>query len=195
MFNSIKVNGIERSNDGIAALYGERSKSITFDSITTTETIVDIANRTLKEFKAPKIELLVNVPTEVAKNIELLDRVSVNFPLRVHKPKAGDFLPVLGVATIGDTVTPLPAVTGARAIMPETGFKVIEIAENPKIFKTTLKLRQKGTELSDGQFNGAGNCIVGFAVIGDCRIGTGDPDETFFTSPLGGAIIGKTKVS
>jgi len=195
MFNSVKVNGVEKSDTAIAAGFGERTKELTFESITDPVKSTDIATRLLNEFKAPKIELLLDVPTEVAKNVELLDRVSVNFPLRVHRPSPGNFLPVIGVATIGDTETPLPAVTGSRAIMPEIAFKVIEIAENPKLFKTTLKLRQKGTGLSDGQFNEAGNCILGFAVIGECILTAGDDDATFFSSPLGGAIIGKTKLA
>jgi hypothetical protein len=195
MFNSVRFNTQEASNSASASEYGERQKKIEKSFITDSSKELQIAQALVDEFNAPKIELNVKVPTTIAKDIDLLDRVSIAWPLRA-KPPAGAFLPVVGITEIGDTNYPLPDEFGSVSIEENIGFKVIEIDENPKTFETLLKLRQVGTGFSDGVFNAPGNAIVGFAVIGTAEIQAGGTDcDKYQGSPVGAAKIGCTAVS
>jgi len=195
MFNAVRINDTERSNAAFISVFGYRQKKFDLDFITTLATEQAIADRLVDEFKAPKIELNIEVPTSVARNSKLLDRVSLDWSLRI-KPIEGKFLPIIGVTAIGDANAPLPYTFGSLAISTTTGFKIIEITENPNDFESILKLRQIGTGLSDGVFNSAFNCIIGYAVIGLAPIcGTGDTCETYNPSVIGAAQIGCTEVA
>lgn len=194
MFNSLTFNTQTKSNNAIGQQFGERVKKINEPAITDATKEATIAQRLLDEFKAPKIELRLRVSTALANTMEVLDRVSVNYPLRIGKPAPGNFLPVIGVTEIGEANSPLPKQFGARAIPPVIAFKVLRITDFPKTFVSELKLRQIGTELNDGQYNNEGNCIVGFAVIGSCKIADGDTDP-FNPSVIGAAKIGETKTA
>lgn len=194
MFTAVRINDTERANTGYIEAYGYRQKKITMDFLTSESTEIQVANTILDEFKAPKIELEVTVPTQVARSAQVLDRVSVTNPLRIE-PSSGNFLPIIGVAKIGDTLTPLPNTYGSTAIPSEMGFKIIEIKEDPRTFETTLKLRQIGNDTGDGFFTSDTCGIIGFATIGVSTIcGTGDIADGFNPSVIGAAIIGYTEL-
>lgn len=193
MFNSVKVNGFGEGDTPLQIEFGFRNKDIDLAWITTELTARTVAKRLLKEFKAPKIELRVRVSTEFAKTLEILDRFSLDYPLRIGKPENDKFLPIIGVAKIGDVDVPLPRQFGAISISPAIAFKAISTSHLPKSFISELKLRQVGTELNDGVFNVPNNCIVGFAIIGEAVICAGDTDP-FNPSVIGAAKIGSTKV-
>jgi len=146
VFNSVNVNGTEASNNSFEKAFGSKTKSLTLDFITDAATELEIAARLLNEFKTQKIELLLQLDIDEIEGVELLDRVSINYPLRIGMPADGFFLPVIGVAKIDDSLTPLPTSFGPISIEPETAFKVIEIVEDASRFKATMKLRQVGTE-------------------------------------------------
>lgn len=195
MFTSVVVNGVEAQNADFAEAYGYRQKRVTIDWITTNEKAEQIAEALVEEFKFPKTELKVKVPGSVARSIELFDRISVNYPLRV-KPIDGTFLPVIGATQIGDDAMPLPDTFGSIAILPRVMFKVISISEDPSDFTATLKLRQVGNSYDDGFLDSPDVAIVGFAVIGVSVIaGTGDTDDTWNPSVIGAALIGSTEVA
>lgn len=164
-FTSVKIEGIESTDNEYVLDYGFKQlvKKATF--ITNESTKKKIGDRILLEFKKPMIELEVTVETETVKNSDLLDRVSLNYPMRIvrHENK---FLPIVGVAKIGDSLTPLPESYGNISISPAIAFKIIEISENPKSFQTTLKLRQYGW-LSE-----PASSIIGFGRIGEAVIGS-----------------------
>lgn len=192
MFTSFKVNDTEENNTALVETFGYRQKRVSLDFITDPDKESDIAAALLDQFSAPKIELTVDVPTYVARNVRILDRVSINWPLRL-KTLPGKFLPIIGTAVIGDDATPLPFTYGNLSIPQEAGFKVIQIEEDTKEFITTLKLRQIGHTLSDGYFTSPGNAIVGFAIIGAGIIADGsDPDDMWNPSVVGAALIGST---
>jgi len=187
-FTSVKIGDVEENDNGFVLDFGYRQFFSNLPFITTDATKITIAKRILAEFKTPRIELEVSVPTHVAKNIDLLDPVSVNYPLRV-KRITDKFLPTVGITSIGDTDMPLPKVFGDAAISSAVGFKVIEISENPVSFETSLKLRQFGW------FTDPASCYIGFAKIGSAAIcGTGDDCDKFNPAVIGGAQIGCTEV-
>lgn len=195
MFTSVRVNDTEVNNDAFQRTFGYRQKKITIDFITSSLKETEIATALMNEFKAPKIEMNCKVSSEIAKDVQLLDRVSVNYPLRV-KPIEGKFLPVVGSSVINDADTPLPYVFGSISVPANFAFKVIEIDENPKQFTSILKLRQVGTTPSDGVFNTPENCIVGWAVVGTAVICVGgNACDQYNPSVVGAAQVGCTLVA
>lgn len=195
MFTAFTVNDTERTNSAFVQAYGLRKKSIDLPFITDPENEAAIADFLVEEFKTPKIELNVKVQTEIAKTVELLDRVSVSYPLRV-KPIEGKFLPVIGVTKIGETDQPLPYTFGSIEIPGRLGFKVIEIEDNPENFTSILKLRQIGTDTGDGVFDAPGNCLIGLGIIGEAIICSGGDDcDSFNPAIIGSAKIGCTNVA
>lgn len=130
-------------------LYGVRAKDDLGCEWVTDEATLDlIAEGYVAEFAYPKMEFQVTVKTHVVTGYDLLDQVSVNFPL-VNRP-AGKFLPVIGITKIGDTDSPLPYTKGSITIEATWGFKIIEWTEDIENFETTLKLRRVGVSLTDG---------------------------------------------
>jgi len=188
-FTSVKIGGIEVSDNGFVTQFGFRQFESNLDFITNDGTRTTVGNRILEEFKTPMIELEVSIPTRVAKNAQLLDRVSVNFPLRIRRIK-DKFLPTVGITKIDDSEMPLPDVFGNASISPVTAFKIIAIAENPTTFETILKLRQYGW------FSDPSSSIVGFAIIGQSKIaGTGDLCDKWSPATISGAQVGCTKIA
>lgn len=195
MFTAVKVNDTEYANDGYVDQFGYRQKRISAPFITNSATEATLAEALVSEFKTPKIELEVTVPTKVARGVKLLQRVSIDSPLRI-KAIEDKFLPIVGQAEIGDDTTPLPNKYGSIAIGPEMGFKIIEIKEDPRTFTTTLKLRQIGTDTGDGFFTTSDCALIGYSVIGVSTIcGTGDPADTFNPSVIGAAQVGYTRTA
>lgn len=197
MFTSVEVidgNSIShfKDNTPLAEIYGYRQTSVTLPFITTPDTAILIAEGLLAEFSAPKPEIEVEVPTSVAHTVNLQDRVSVDWPLRIT-PYKNHLMPVIGVAKIGMDTLPLPNVHGSVFIPSAMEFKIIEIDEDPGTFTSTLKLRQSGKSLSDGWFSDPNNAIIGYAVIGITKIdGQGNFDDQWNPSILGAARLGST---
>lgn len=187
---AFRINDTLSEDAGFSQSYGYREKGFDFNFITNPDTEATIGERFLSDFSSPKIELIVEVPTRVVKDVEPLDRVSINYPLRVTPPPGNNpkyFLPVIGITEIGDTEMPLPYVFGSVSIMPNIGFKVVEIVENPKDFTSSIKLRQIGPLV----FNTPNNCIVGYAKIDEAVICVGGtPCDTYERSVIGAAKIG-----
>lgn len=195
MFTSITINDTQVDNTAYIQTFGFRDKSITFDFITDPIQEDDIATLILDEFKSPKKECVVEVPISTARGVQLLDRVSLNWPLRITPYDTGFFMPIIGSTKIGESAMPLPNTYGSIAISPQIAFKVIEIQEDPKSFTAFLKLRQIGSSVEDGYFTDDLTGIIGYAVIGISIIGVGgDPDDAFNVSVIGAAKIGATEI-
>ncbi len=129
-------------------VYGIRQKEITFDFVTNQTTLNAIAQGYVDEFSFPKPEFEMIVSTSIACSINLLDQVSVNYPLLITP--AGKFLPIIGITKIGDTDSPLPYTKGSLTVDALLGFKVIEKTENISSYETILKVRNVGVSLYDG---------------------------------------------
>lgn len=185
-FTSVKIG--ETEVNSLSAVFGFRQYARELAFITDTDTKTILGKKVLNEFKFPQIELEVSVPTYVVKNANLLDPVSLNYPLRT-KRIAGKFLPVVGATKIGDSEMPLPSTFGSASISKNIAFKIIEITEKPTSFESVLKLRQYGYH------NDPTSCFIGYAKIGSASIcGTGETCDKFNPSKIGGAQIGCTKI-
>lgn len=193
---SMKINDVQISNDAYVQTYGFRQKSKTLDFITTEATESAIATTIVSEFQVPKVEAVIDVSSEVARNIQLLDRVSLDWPLRL-KPYSGKFMPMVGHAVIDDSSTPLPFQSGSVSIPPAMAFKVIEINEDPNTFETSLKIRQVGSTESDGWYTTPGTCaIIGFHQIDGAVIcGDGNACDSYNPSVIGAARVGCTETA
>lgn len=152
-FNSIRLNDgavVIDDQDSINA-YGLRQIEFNFPMVNVISTLEGIGNNIADEFRYPKIELKVRVPTKIISGYDLLDLVKVDAPW-LKKPIAGDFLPICGVAICGDVQTPLPKIIGSLQVLDNLKFKIIAIDDNAKTFISTLKIRQTGKEFNDGVF-------------------------------------------
>jgi hypothetical protein len=164
LFTVVKVGTQTKVQSNYLTDDGYRQKSIKLDFITNTDTQLSIAQNISNEFKFPKIELEVTVETSLAKNLDLLDKILIDYPLRL-KPET-KFFPIVGDAKIDDVATKLPYEYGSSFITNNIPFKIIEIKQNVKEFTTILKLRQLGVDTGDGFINtNPASSLVGFAVI------------------------------
>lgn len=150
-FNSVVVNDSESNDPGSILEYGIRQKQFTFQFITSSATEDAISQRMVDEFRIPKLEISVVIPLSIGKDVSLLQQVSLNYPLQVV-PDDGEFLPVLGESEYGDPDMPYPREYGSISIDEDVAFKIIEKEHDLSGLTTKLKLRQIGTETSDGYF-------------------------------------------
>jgi len=150
MFNSIKISTTESSDQSFIDDFGLRQKEFTFDYVTDTTVRGTIATRLLDTFKVPKQELEVTIPLNLGQSVVLLQRVTIDAPLRVEPATPGVFLPVFAQSQYSDVDTPYAKESGSFSISPTILWKVIEIRQDLINFVTILKLREAGTTWGDG---------------------------------------------
>lgn len=192
-FTVVKVGDQTSIQTAYVEDYGYRQKTISnLDFVTTDSTELAIANALSDEFKFPKIECEVEVKTSFAKNINLLDPVKVDYPLRLVPDNK--FMPVIGATKIGDADKKLPFQYGSSRIIWQATFKVIEIKENVKSFTSIVKLRQTGKDIGDGYEDFSQNSTVGVAVVGLSVVASGSatPGES---PTVGFAIVGTSQIA
>lgn len=152
-FNRILINDVLVAEDSdYIDEYGVRAKNFDFNMVTASATVTAIGTAILAEFKEPKIELTLRVKTADSQDYDLLDLSSVDAPWLKRPADGYQFMPVCGAVVLGDDEAPLPIVTGSVQIDPNIKFKIISIEDDPKLFISTLKLRQYGTLTNDGYF-------------------------------------------
>ena len=148
MFNSIDVNGVSIEDPISINRLGIRTKSLNFDFLNDSNKYQPIANRILDDFKFQRTEMEMEVRTKDAKNVSLLDLVTINYTAAYYPANDNEYLPLYGISKYGEdnyplTINPLP-------IRSNELFKVIGIFEDPKSLKTVLKLRSSGKALEGG---------------------------------------------
>ncbi len=171
MFNQVRVTGASAeadvsgttvktpeqtamATDPVAGeFFGIRVLEQTISFVTQLSTLQAIANAFLAEFRYPKAEIEVELPTALLQAqtpaTDLLDRVSLNYPL-LYRPVPGTKLPFFDISKFDEVY--FPYAEGPIKIEPEVAWKVIEIRENPGAYTSILKCRVKGTETNDGYF-------------------------------------------
>ena len=138
MFNSIRINDLFEKNDaGFANEFGFRQIDFDFEFVTDSSTLETLANNLLDTFKSPKEELEVIIPMDIGQSVQLLQRVTIDNPLR-YEALEGKFLPVVGDAVWEDSDTPYPNQSGSFEIHPDKLWKVIEINQDLLNFETKL---------------------------------------------------------
>lgn len=151
-FSSIKINDIEVTDEPYAAQYGIRQKSFSLSFVLGSEKLTNIAKNLLDSYKVPKPEFGMTVKTKDAKNIRLLDSISVNYPLRTQPPKDKK-MAIYDASVYDDPDYVYPLTFGNFGIDKDVKWKVIGILEDTKKFLTVLKLRQAGIKnLPSGYF-------------------------------------------
>lgn len=147
-FNSISVSGITVTDENLVWLYGVRKKDLTMDFITNSDTATAVATALLSEFKVPKPEMEVVLPMNDARQIDLLDKVAVDFTYRLEPPAGQETLTVTGVAVSGSAVT--NKTLGNFQIHKNQIWKVIGKEDKAGDLTTKIKLREIGTGTGDG---------------------------------------------
>lgn len=165
-FNSIILNKTVIISDEPSIFeFGLRQGKFDIPMVDDLATLQSIGESIADEFRYPKIELKLRIPTSELDGKDLLNLVRVDAPfLKTTQP--GKFLPIYGVATYGDVDTPYPEIKGSVQITNNLKFKIISIEEDPKSFITTLKLRQFGQNTNDGTFIVPPAALYGSGVYG-----------------------------
>ena len=126
--------------------FGSKLKKIDFPIITDESKLQIIATNILDEFKIPKRELNLITPY-IGNQLELLDTVTIDNPGYNFNEDAS----VYGAAEYDDAT--YAEIKGGLKIRPDTGFKTLSIEHDLDRYLTTLKLREIGAGLFDGELN------------------------------------------
>jgi hypothetical protein len=160
-FNSVKINDITVSDNNYIIAYGLRQKSFELPFLTNETKISAVAQNILDSVKIPRQELSIEVETNTIKNAEILDKATLNFPLRVKPAREDDLVSLYGVAKYG--TSRYNQVFGEFSIDPSIEWKIISIEEDPKTFKTVIKLRQTDAGFTSYLLKGD----LGYILTGD----------------------------
>ena len=161
-FNSIVIGDLEVSDDLNINFFGLRQKKISLDFITNIQSRNKIATRLLEYFKVPKTEMEITVSTESSLKVKMLDSIVIHAPRELVPAEGERYLTPLASFKIG--VTKLPRIVRDFDIDPLALFKVIGIKENAESYTRTLKIKQRGSSISDGYFFGINNTLEFFQI-------------------------------
>jgi hypothetical protein len=149
IFNSVVVNDTEYSDDTSVDWFGLKQTTFTLDFITDSDKELIIAKRLVNQFRYPRIEFKLTCSTQLANQINFFDTVGVNHPLRA-RPYRTTNAPLWDVSKYDTATDVFPVDFGGVVIDGRLAFQIIERAENPNRFETTLKLRGRGKTFDDG---------------------------------------------
>lgn len=127
--------------------YGTTKRPVSAASVTNTVTQQSIVSRILDEWQFPKQELEIEVDY-LGTLAQFLQVVTLDVRPSFERIEN---LPISGEAVSGTAVS--VGFSSGIFLIPEKGYKVIEIRHDLKSAKTVLKLREKGKTLTDGYFD------------------------------------------
>jgi len=189
-FNSVVVNGTEANNNPSILENGFRQRNYTFSFINVPAQEALAATAIVNEFGFPKIEVELEVTSELMKDSKLLDRVLIDYPLRVFR--TGSFFPIVGQTAVGDIESPVAGISGSVAIKRSRVFKIIELNEDVNSFQTTLKLREIGTGTGDGEDPGLWDTTLFAQWVTKTNADWGEGSVT--STPTGVATINNSRL-
>ena len=138
-FNTFVINKITSQDQGYINRYGAEIKNFTFDFITQETTSQGIGAYLLNEFKDPKNEVEITVPTNTAKDSEILDPVTVS----LKKNAIGwedKRVPIAGVAIAGSDYVPYSSggtiFNNNKNLCKKGLLWVLQILQTPKATET-----------------------------------------------------------
>jgi nitrogen regulatory protein PII-like uncharacterized protein len=149
VFNSVKINETLYTDETSANWFGLSETSFTLGFITDADKELQIATNIVNQFRYPRQEFEMTVPTSLANEVDFFDTIGVSHPIRT-KPVSccnGTMWDVAKYDTPGDFWN---VDFGGTSIDARLAFKIIQRTENPKEFTTTLKLRGRGKTFDDG---------------------------------------------
>lgn len=150
IFNSVVINEDTTYTDTTSANWFGLSQ-IEFELLFMTDSNkkTRIARTLVEQFRYPRIEFMMTVPTQLANQVDFFDTIGVSHPIK-SKPY-GDMHGSLWDTARYDTAEDVYNVDfGGTTIDGRLAFKIIQRIENPKEFTTTLKMRGRGKTFDDG---------------------------------------------
>ena len=141
VFNYIlwKETTVVKSDVTSIGLNGLRKKEISSDLLTNTTKRENVLADILSEFKDKKREMILTVNLNYdTLNLSLLDKINIDYPIIYYTDYTTSF-PVLGLAILGDTGSPLPNSQSTFKIDITTDFKILQITYN--YFNNTINLK------------------------------------------------------
>lgn len=149
IFNSIKINDTVYTDTISEGWFGLSQKSFTLDFITDSDKETLIARELVEQFRYPRIEFEMTVPTVLANEVDFFDTIGVSHPIRSKPVSCCDGS--LWDTAKYDTAEEFYNVDfGGNAIDGRLAFKIIAQREDPKTFLTTFKMRGRGKTFDDG---------------------------------------------
>jgi hypothetical protein len=149
IFNSVTINDYNHTDSTSASWFGLKEKSLTFSFITDTTKESLIAQTLVEQFRYPRIEFEMTVPTSMANDIDFFDTIGVTHPVRT-KPYSTNHAALWDVSKYDTTGDTWNVDFGGFTIDGRLAFKIIQRTESPKDFLTTLKMRGRGKTFDDG---------------------------------------------
>lgn len=150
IFNSVIINEDTTYTDTTSANWFGLSQ-IEFELLFMTDSNkkARIARALVEQFRYPRIEFQMTVPTQLANQVDFFDTIGAFHPIK-SKPY-GNMDGSLWDTARYDTADDVYNVDfGGTIIDGRLAFKIIQRIENPKEFTTTLKMRGRGKTFDDG---------------------------------------------
>jgi len=149
IFNSITINEYTHSDTTSINWFGLKEKTFTFSFMTVESKESQIAEELVNQFRYPRIEFEMTVPTALANDVDFFDTIGVSHPVRTrpYQTNNASLWDVSLYDTAGDSYN---IDFGGFTIDGRLAFKIIERREHPSEFLTTLKMRGRGKTFDDG---------------------------------------------
>ncbi len=149
IFNSVTVNDYTHTDTTSSEWFGLKDISFSFSFITVTSKETEIAETLVNQFRYPRIEFEMTVPTALANEVDFFDTVGVSHPIRTrpYQTNNASLWDISKYDTVGDSYN---IDFGGFVIDGRLAFKIIERKEHPSEFLTTLKMRGRGKTFDDG---------------------------------------------
>jgi len=149
IFNSVTIDSYTETDTTSINWFGLKDISFEFGILTTTSKKSQVAEELVNQFRYPRIEFEMIVPTALANAVDFFDTIGVSHPIRSRPYQTNDasLWDVAKYDTSGDTYN---IDFGGFTIDGRLAFKIIERRENPSEFLTTLKMRGRGKTFDDG---------------------------------------------
>lgn len=147
-FNAVRINSRYYQDITSVRLFGNNTKEIQLNFITNRETIEAIAVDILSVFRSPKIEVEVEVDTDVAKDLSIFHKINLHYLPRLT-PVNSNVFPTYGDVKYSDNIY-YPRTEGSEIFRGDRIYSILGKSENIKKLTTTLFLREQGIDYNDG---------------------------------------------
>jgi hypothetical protein len=148
IFNQITINDYTHPDETSILWFGLKEKSFSFSFITDTAKESLIAETLVEQFRYPRQEFELTVPTALANDTDFFDAVGVKMPRR-KKPYNNGKASLYGVSRYNTSGDIYNSVFGGIVVSGAYAFKIIQKTASPNQLTTILKMRQRGKTFDD----------------------------------------------